>query len=117
MRGLDEISQHQRDAKEMGHKVTAMKLTTRKITEYGDALVEVGVFTITLEIAGMPQPISDEGKYITVWEKQEKGSYKIAYEIWNTDVNPMMRMKGNKGGNPNPNSEQNNKLQKSEEFL
>ena len=111
LRGIEEISQHQQEAEAMGSKVTAMTLTSKKINEYGDALVEIGVFTITLEIQGMPQPVSDEGKYVTVWEKQEDGSFKIATEIWNSDVNPMARMKGAKGGNPN--SEQSPKLENS----
>ena len=116
LRGIDEVSNHQRQAKEMGSKVSAMKLTTKKVTEYGDALVEIGIFTITLEIKSMPEPISDEGKYLTIWEKQEDGKYRITHEIWNSDINPMTRMRGGQRADPglNQNTEQHQKLEKKE---
>ena len=38
---------------------------------------------------GMPGPIEDKGKYMTVYVREKNGSLKIKAEIWNTDVNPM----------------------------
>ncbi len=116
MRGLDAMAEHQKENKEKGNKITAMKLTTKMVTEYGDALVEIGRFSLTYESPKLPQPVSDEGKYLTIWVKDEKGSYKIINQIWNTDVHPMQAMKGQKPKGeekPNPNSEQHKKLNKS----
>jgi len=109
MRGLDEVSKHQQEDAAMGNKITAMTLTTKKVKEYGEAFVEVGVYTITIETKMMPDPINDQGKYLTIWEKQSDGKLRISYEIWNTDTNPMMMMKK---GQPNPHSEQAPKLEK-----
>lgn len=109
IRGLDEIAKHQRESAEKGNKVTAITLTTKKVTAYGNAVVEIGTFTITMELASMPQPISDEGKYLTVWLKQDNGSYKIINEIWNTNVHPMKAMKEGQKGDVDPNLEQQKK--------
>lgn len=113
LRGIEAISKHQQESDAMGNKVIAMKLTTKKVTEYGDALVEIGVYAITVTSPKMAQPMSDEGKYINVWVKQKNGTYKIMNDMWNTNVHPMKAMMGGqkKGGDtPNPNSEQAPKL-------
>jgi len=93
LRGIDAIAQHQQQSAEMGNKVTALTLTTKKVMPYGDAVVEIGTFTITMEIAGMDKPVSDVGKYQTVWVKHDD-TYKIISEIWNTNVHPMKALKG-----------------------
>ena len=98
LRGIEALKTHQQASAEKGVKVTAMKLTTKKVTDHGKVLVEVGNFTITVEAPGMPNPISDQGKYLTVWRK-DGDNYKILNEIWNTDVNPMS---GVKKGNEKP---------------
>ncbi len=93
LRGVDAIAEHQQQSAEMGNKVTALTLTSRKVTPYGDAVIEIGTFTITMEIAGMDKPVSDVGKYLTVWVKHDD-TYKIISEIWNTNVHPMKALKG-----------------------
>jgi ketosteroid isomerase-like protein len=42
-----------------------------------------------MNIPGMPNDFEDQGKYLTIWEKQSDGSLKIKVEMWNTDVNNM----------------------------
>jgi ketosteroid isomerase-like protein len=32
--------------------------------------------------------VSDKGKYVTVWKKQKDGSWKVALDIFNTDLPP-----------------------------
>jgi len=34
--------------------------------------------------------ISDNGKYIEVWEKQDDGSWKVVVEIWNSSISAEM---------------------------
>ena len=92
MRGLDEVMAHQQESAAKGNKVTAMKLTTKKVSEKGDVVIEIGSYTITVEIAGMAEQMSDKGKYMTIWRKTGK-DYRILYEMWNTDINPMSASK------------------------
>lgn len=109
LRGIEAISAHQVEAEKMGNKILDMKLVTKKVTAYGDAIVEIGMYNITVEVAKMPQPVSDQGKYLTVWVKQKDGNYKIMNDIWNSDTHPMQAMKSG-GEKPNPNSETSPKL-------
>ena len=96
IRGKEAMMEHQAAGAEMGNKVLAMSLKTKKVSDYGDIVVEIGFYSITMEISGMPDPIKDNGKYLTVWKKDGK-SYKILNEIWNTNVHPMMA-----GNKPSP---------------
>ena len=34
-------------------------------------------------------PAADDGKYIEIWKRQADGSWKIAYDIFNSDLPPM----------------------------
>ena len=34
--------------------------------------------------------IPDNGKYLELWKKQDDGSWKLAVDIWNSDVSPEM---------------------------
>jgi len=33
-------------------------------------------------------PVSDNGKYLTIWQQQPDGSLKMKIDIWNTDLYP-----------------------------
>jgi uncharacterized protein (TIGR02246 family) len=55
---------------------------------------DMGFTTGAYDFAGtMPDgtPMSDRGKYATVWKKQADGTWKVAVDIFNSDV-PMMPM-------------------------
>jgi ketosteroid isomerase-like protein len=43
---------------------------------------------MTIHIPNVPIPASDRGTYIELWEKQADGSWKIARDIYNSDVAP-----------------------------
>jgi ketosteroid isomerase-like protein len=34
------------------------------------------------------KPVSDRGKYLTVWKKQADGSWKVLFDMFNTDLPP-----------------------------
>lgn len=93
--GLEAIAAHQKETAGQAD-VTAMNFSTQMINDYGKALVEIGIYTITVEVPGYEKPYNDKGKYVSVWEKQANGEYKMAAEIWNTDVNPMQYMNSEK---------------------
>lgn len=100
MRGKEALKAHQKEAAAKGNKVISISLKTKKVTDYGDVVVEIGFYQISFKIAEMPNPINDSGKYLTVWKK-DGTSYKILNEIWNTNVHPMAAAK--KGGDkPSP---------------
>jgi ketosteroid isomerase-like protein len=52
-------------------------------------IIEVGAYKMNFTMTGMEGPMYDNGKYLTIWEKQKDGSLKIKYETWNTDMNPV----------------------------
>jgi len=34
-------------------------------------------------------PVTDRGKYVTVWKKQPDGTWKVVADIWNSDLPPL----------------------------
>ena len=66
-------------AMEMGIKTA--KLKTTHLDELEDAAIEVGEY----ELGGQDGQTLDQGKYIVVWKK-EKGNWRLAKDIWNTNL-------------------------------
>jgi len=99
--GSEDLMMKQKESRAKGNKVTDMKIITESVVDYGEVLVEIGTYSITLERKGMPGPVSDKGKYVTVWKKYNDG-YRILNEIWNTDINPMLSSSGESGQKPSP---------------
>jgi ketosteroid isomerase-like protein len=93
IKGIDALKKAQEMDKKSGTKITAFNLETTDIIEAGNYFMEIGLYTISLDIPGMGS-VDDNGKYMNVWEKQEDGSMKIKADIWNTDMNPWMNMEG-----------------------
>ncbi|MGB5850426.1 MAG: DUF4440 domain-containing protein [Ignavibacteriaceae bacterium] len=93
IKGIDALKKAQEMDEKSGTKITAFALETTDIMEAGDYILEIGLYTISMEIPGMG-PINDNGKYLNVWEKQDDGSMKIKADIWNTDMKPWMEMEG-----------------------
>ena len=92
IKGIDALKESSKKMMESGMKITAFKSTVTDVMKYGDLVVDIGNYEITMDIPGMPEPINDHGKYLTLWEMQEDGSMKVKVETWNTDVNPMETM-------------------------
>ena len=65
-------------------KLKEFTTTTISVEGTGDLAVQLGRIFQTFEMGG--KVIADTGKFVTVWRKQEDGSWKIAYDIWNTDI-------------------------------
>jgi uncharacterized protein (TIGR02246 family) len=62
-----------------------LTLTTTEVTEVGDTAYEVGSYTMKLQPAGAPVA-NDSGKYVVIWKRQTDGAWKLAVDIWNTDL-------------------------------
>jgi ketosteroid isomerase-like protein len=94
MEGKEAFRKSQAESAAAGMKVIAFESHPTNAWECGDLVIEVGVFDITLHPPGMPGPVNDKGKYMTVYERQADGSLKIKVETWNSDMNPMEMMAG-----------------------
>jgi ketosteroid isomerase-like protein len=91
MKGKDEIQKAMMKDKD-SYNMDEFALTTLEAYESGNMVYEIGKYEMTMTMKGMDKPIKDEGKYLTVYEKQDDGSLKIKAEIWNTDMNPWANM-------------------------
>lgn len=87
LKGKEAMLESHRRSHEAGYKMNDMTLKTMDVWSSGDYAYEIGNYTVDMEIPGMGN-INDNGKYMTVWEKQSDGSWKVKAETWNTDNNP-----------------------------
>ncbi len=66
--------------------VVDARLTTKDVIVTADYATERGTYSWTLHPkSGTGPDIVDNGKYLTVWERQEDGSWKIVRDINNSD--------------------------------
>ncbi len=88
MRGKDEIREGNKKDLEQT-KYLSLNSTTTDVYGVGDVRIEIGTYDISLIPAKMTEPIKDHGKYLTVWQKQPDGAWKIKVDTFNTDMPPM----------------------------
>jgi ketosteroid isomerase-like protein len=91
LKGKDAMMQSHMKNKEAGFKMNDMTLTTMDAWSSGDYAYEIGMYTIDMSMPGM-EGWKDNGKYLTVWEKQSDGYWKVKAETWNSDNNPWANM-------------------------
>ncbi|MCH9028729.1 MAG: DUF4440 domain-containing protein [Bacteroidetes bacterium] len=92
LRSLDAMRESHKQQHEMGMKVTAFELIATDVIVEGNIAIEIGTYTISMDMPEMGT-MDDHGKYMNVWEKQG-GDWKLRADMWNTDMNPWMQMKG-----------------------
>ncbi|UCF19583.1 MAG: SgcJ/EcaC family oxidoreductase [Gemmatimonadota bacterium] len=73
---------------------TAFTNPTTEIVGSGDVAYARGTYSITVAVAGMPEPVSDTGKYVATFRKQADGSWLGALDIWNSDLPPQSMESG-----------------------
>jgi len=61
------------------------KLSVDEVQVTGDWAFERGRYDITLTPRAGGEPMGDNGKYITIYQRQADGGWKIARDIWNSD--------------------------------
>jgi ketosteroid isomerase-like protein len=88
LNGIEAVKQSNEEMKKAGWSVTAFKINTHSVMSCNNLVTEIGTFEISFAMKGMDEPMTDVGKYITIWEKQKDGSLKIRIETWNTDKYP-----------------------------
>lgn len=93
--GIAAIRKASEEMSKSGWKCNSFEPTTLKIIPNGNLITEVGTYKINMSMPGTNKPMEDQGKYLTIWEKQKDGSLKIKVETWNSDLNPMNMMPSN----------------------
>jgi uncharacterized protein (TIGR02246 family) len=68
--------------------INDMQATTMDVIAAGDLAIETGTFAMTTTMKNA-KPMTDKGKYITVWKRQSDGSWRIIRDINNTDGAPV----------------------------
>lgn len=86
--GIAELRRSHEEMKKMEMKFTNFETNTMKVWECGNQVIEIGTYKMSFTMKGMESPMDDEGKYLTIWEKQQDGSLKVKVETWNTDKMP-----------------------------
>jgi len=92
LRGIDALKKAQEMDEKSGTKITAFSLETTDVMPAGDYFIEIGTYTISMEMPEMGT-MDDYGKYLNVWE-QDGDKWELKVDIWNTDMNPWMAMEG-----------------------
>ena len=54
----------------------------------GDMVYMVGTYSMTMSAPKGKQTITDKGKYLTVWQKQADGSWKVVADMISSDLPP-----------------------------
>jgi ketosteroid isomerase-like protein len=84
VKGKADIEKTMRGWMQSGMKMKEFASTTISVEGAGDFAVELGRYFQTFEMGG--KVIADSGKFVAVWRKQVDGSWKVAYDIWTTDI-------------------------------
>jgi len=61
------------------------KTTKVDVAKSGDIAYTTGTYELTMNDAS-GKPVPDHGKYVEVWKKQADGKWKVAVDIWNSDL-------------------------------
>ena len=64
--------------------ITEFQATVEEVGGQGSMGFARGTYSLTAE--GMPDPIQDTGKWLTIDEKQPDGSWLATTQIWNSDL-------------------------------
>ncbi len=87
LRGKEAIRAYTRQMLTLGIKFTNVKFVTTDVQTSGDLAYEIGTYAMTLQIPPVGE-VSEEGKYLTVYEKAADGTWKIKVETYNMNGKP-----------------------------
>lgn len=73
-----------------GVRFDELDLRTEEVEVHGDVAIERGTWVLAFRPPGAPGPVTERGKYLVVWRRQEDGAWKIYRDIWNSDTAPPM---------------------------
>ena len=85
LKGKQAIKEYYAKMMEIGVKFSNVDFVTTDVQVGGPFAYEIGTYVMTMEIPGMPEPMTDEGKYITIYEHGKDGKWRVKVETWNTN--------------------------------
>jgi ketosteroid isomerase-like protein len=88
VKGIEAIKEIYQENKKMGLKYHSFSGTIENLWECSDKIYERGTFGNSLSSNDHPKPVAYYGSYFTIWHKENDGSLKIEYLIFNLDFNP-----------------------------
>ncbi len=65
---------------------TEFSQTVLDVDGRGDLAYARGSYSATVEVPGVPEPISDVGKFLAILRKQPDGSWLVSHAIFNADA-------------------------------
>src|SRR5262245_5281643 len=65
-------------------KVTAFTEPERSVVITGDIATEISLYMIAITPAAGASRIRDDGRALTIWRRQEDGSWKVWQTLWNS---------------------------------
>lgn len=89
LKGKTAIREYYMQMMATGMKFSNVSFTTTDVQVSGDFAYEVGTYAMTMQMPQMGE-MSEEGKYLTVYEKAQDGTWKIKVETWNSSKQPPM---------------------------
>jgi ketosteroid isomerase-like protein len=93
LKGKGAVREHMRQLMGMGMKFSKVSFTTMDVKVSGSLAYEIGTYAMTFTMPPLGE-ISDEGKYLTIYERAADGSWKVKVETWNTNRQPEMPSTG-----------------------
>ena len=61
-----------------------LSVSDRKVALAGDRAFESGSFVSAVAPAEGGETTRDHGRFLTIWQRQSDGSWRVAYDIWNS---------------------------------
>jgi uncharacterized protein (TIGR02246 family) len=84
LEGKEAIEMWMHEISESGVKVTRAEFATIDFGVGGTIAYQVGTYDMTVEIPGMDE-MTNTGTYVSIWNQQEDGSWRIHAETWNSN--------------------------------
>jgi len=88
VKGINALKENYEKDKEIGVKYHSFSGNPEEIWECSKFVYERGDFGLAVSSNNHPKPVAYYGSYFTIWQKENDGSLKIKYVIWNLNFNP-----------------------------
>ena len=88
-RGKNAILEGNKKDAESGLKYTSFSARTTDVYGSGDITYEIGTYELSFTMPNKTTAMTDKGKYLNIWQKQNDGTWKLRADTWNSDMNPM----------------------------
>lgn len=85
VRGKADLKRQMEAIAASGLRFESLESTTLEVRSGGEYVYEVGIFSQTVIMPNVNEPILSSGKYVTIWRRQPDESLKIAVEIYNSN--------------------------------